>query len=197
MDRERDKIALWIAREILPHEGAVRRWLSRRWRNAIDVDDVIQEAYCRIARLDGVDHIDNPAAYFHRAVHAVAVDTMRRAGIINFIPMTEIEWLNVKDHEPLADRAVTAKQELGRVDALLSGLSSTCRRTIEMRRIEGLSQRQTAERLGISEALVRNHLVRGLKKVLQTMAEQDADATDETIENIEQGVEFVGKRRSR
>jgi len=68
-----------------------------------------------------------------------------------------------------------ADQELARVNGLLATLSETCRRAIELRRIEGLSRKETAARLGVSESDVKNHLVRGLQKVLKGMAEQDAD----------------------
>lgn len=178
MDGKRDTIAAWVAREILPHEQAVHAWLSRRWRGAIDPDDVIQEAYCRISNLGSVDHIENPVGYFRRTVHAVATDTMRRAGVINFTSMTEMEWLDVRDNEPLADRMIEADQELRRVDALLGELGEVCREAIRLRRIEGLSQRETARRLGVSEDVVRNHLVRGVKRVLRAMADQDADGSE-------------------
>ena len=169
-----DKVAAWIACEIVPHEAAVRRWLRRRWRQAIDIEDVIQEAYCRLANLSTVDHISNPAGYFHQTAHAVATDIMRRAGIIEFTPMTQIEWSHVMDSEPAADRVVEACQELERVNSLLSHLSDTCRKVIILRRVEGLSRKETAERLGVSENDVKNHLVRGLQKVMSAMTQQDA-----------------------
>ena len=174
MDDERDIIAAWMAREIVPHERAVRLWLARHWRH-VDAEDVIQEAYCRVAGLVCVDHIDNPVGYFHRTAHAVATDMMRRAGKINFVALTQNDWSDVIDHGPLVDRVMEADQELARVKGLLATLSDTCRRAIELRRIEGLSRKETAARLGVSESDVKNHLVRGLQKVLKGMAEQDAD----------------------
>ncbi|MFC4257313.1 sigma-70 family RNA polymerase sigma factor [Altererythrobacter xixiisoli] len=174
MDDEYDIIAGWIAREIVPHEAAIRRWLTRRWGHVVDAEDVIQEAYCRIAGLASVDHIASPAGYFHQTVHAVANDLTRRAGIINFTSMTQIEWSNVMDDEPSIDQAMEASQELARVRELLAALPDTCRSVIELRRVEGLSRKETAERLGVSENDVKNHLVRGLQKVMKTMAEQDA-----------------------
>lgn len=175
---EREIITEWIAREIVPQEAAVRRWISRRWRHAVDVEDVIQESYCRIAGLASVDHIDNPAAYFFRTAYAVATDAMRRAGIINFTSMTQIEWSSVMDSAPLADRAMEAGQELERVRNALAVLPETSRRVIELRRIEGLSRRETAERLGVSENEVKNHLVRGLQKVMKSIADADAVHAD-------------------
>lgn len=174
MDGERDIIAAWVGREIMPHERAVRSWIARRWGNVVEPDDVIQEAYCRISRLASVDYIENPIGYFRRTAQAVVTDHLRRIGIINFVSLTEIEWMNVKDAEPLVDRMVVADQELKRVTALLSELSDTCREAIRLRRVEGVSQREAARRLGVSEDVIRNHLVRGVKKILQAMAEQDA-----------------------
>ena len=180
------KIPHWVATEILPHEGAVRRWLSSRWRDGVDVDEVIQEAYCRIAALPSVDHIRSGRAYFFRTVHTLAVDAMRHARVANIATVKENEWLNVLDDEPLADRAVEASQELERVNGLLSKLSWTCRRVIELRRLEGLSQKETAQQLGVSESVVENHIVRGIKSILKVMAEQD-------VRTVEDGGSPVGK----
>jgi RNA polymerase sigma factor (sigma-70 family) len=194
MDENGD-ITAWIAREIIPHEAAIRKWLARRWGHVIDVEDVIQEAYCRIASLASVDHIDNPGGYFHRTASATVTDMMRRAGIINFTSMTQIEWSNVIDYEPLADRVLETRQEFERVNGLLGALSDTCRKVIELRRVEGLSRKETAERLGVSENDVKNHLVRGLQKIMGAIAEQDALSSGDALMAIEKKDEAIGKRR--
>jgi RNA polymerase sigma-70 factor (ECF subfamily) len=185
MDDEREIISEWIAREIVPQEAAVRRWISRRWRHTVDVEDVIQESYCRIASLASVDHIDSPAAYFFRTAYTVATDAMRRARIISFTSMTQIEWSTVMDSAPLADDVLEAGQELERVRGLLAVLPDTYRRVIELRRIEGLSRRETAERLGVSENEVKNCLVRGLQKVMKSIADADARADEQESEKRE------------
>lgn len=172
MDDRRSSIAAWVAREILPHESAARRWAQRRWGPLVDVDDVIQEVYCRISALDSIDHIDNGRAYLFRTLQAVVLDGLRRARVANTRPMTEIDWFDVVDESPGADRHVEAIQELGRVNQLLSELSQTCRRVIELRRIHGLSQRETARQLGVTENVVENHVARGIRRVLKAMAEE-------------------------
>lgn len=173
MDEVRDSIAVWVSREVLPHEGAVRTWLARHWGSPIDVDDAIQEAYCRISALTSVSHIDNGRAYFFRTVRSVVVDGARRAKVANARAMTETEWWNVMDEEPLADRVIEARQEIERFNRLLGKVSCTCRRVIELRRVHGLSQRETARQLGVSERVVENHIARGLKGVLRTMTLAD------------------------
>ncbi|GFE89950.1 RNA polymerase sigma factor [Steroidobacter agaridevorans] len=189
MKDQSKSIAARVANEILPHEALVRNWLKRRWGNTLDIDDLIQESYSRIASLDSIDHIDNLRSYFFRTAHAVATDLMRRAKVENFSRVTEIEWSNVLDESPSPDRVVDASQRLERVNDLLSKLTWTCRRVIELRRIEGLSQRDTALRLGVSESVVENHIARGLKSVLDAAADRD--------ESTERKVDAVGKSQFR
>jgi len=192
MKTGQDQVAHWVAREILPHEARLRIALRRQWRGAVDVDDVIQEAYCRLAALERVDHIDNPLAYFRRTVHAAAVDLLRSTNK-NVISMTENDWFDVLDERPSADRQLEGAQELGRVDRMLGGLTEIARRVIELRRLEGLSQRETAERLGVSENVVENHIARGIRRVLSIMAQEDAEAIDGEDEREEAR---IGKYRS-
>jgi RNA polymerase sigma-70 factor (ECF subfamily) len=179
MDDLRDSIAAWVSREVLPHEGSVRLWLVRRWGSAVDADDVIQETYCRISALPSTEHVENGRAYFFRTAQSVVIDGARRAKVANGAALTENEWWNVMDQKPLPDRQVEALQELERVDGLLGMLSWTCRRVIELRRIHGLSQKETARQLGISENVVENHVTRGLKRVLKAMAEHETAAEPE------------------
>lgn len=172
MNPNRRHIVAWIAAEILPHEAIVRNWLIRQWGHALEVDDVIQEAYCRLSDLESVAHVQNPRAYFFTTVRAVAIDVLRSAKVANAERMTEIEWEYVIDSSPSPDRVAEARQELLRVRQLLSQLPWTCREVIELRKLHGLSQAETARRLGVSESVVENHVVRGLKKLLKALAER-------------------------
>lgn len=170
MDDANDIIADWVADEILPHEALVRGWLARRWGHVADVEDVLQEAYCRIAGLSSVEHIESGKSYLFATVQSIVMDGMRRAKVANIRVMTEIDWNYVMDDTPLPDRVVEGRQELDRVREALSDLSQIAQQVIELRRLHGLSQKETARRLGISEHVVENHMVRGLRKVLAKMA---------------------------
>lgn len=173
MDINRNHIAAWVAEKILPHEAEVRNWLLRHWRTTVDVDDVVQEAYCRISELDSVDHIRNSRSYFFTTARTIAIDTIRSARHRNSVSLTEDEWTYVLDEAPSPERAAEAGQTLEQATAVLSGLSATCRRVIELRRIRGLSQAETARRLGVSENVVENHIVRGIRRLLQAMTAED------------------------
>lgn len=173
MDINRN-VAAWVAEEILPHEAAVRSWLACHWRSAIDIDDVVQEAYCRISELDTVDHISNGRSYLFATARSIAIDTVRSARHKTSVGLTETEWSFVMDEGPSPDRAAEARQKLQQAGALLASLPWTCRQVIELRRIHGLSQAETARQLGVSENVVENHIVRGIRRLLKAISEQDA-----------------------
>ena len=72
----------WLAHKILPHEQDVRVWLKRSLVTSNDVDDVVQEAYCRLANLKAVEQIESPRAYFFQTARSVVLEQMRRARIV-------------------------------------------------------------------------------------------------------------------
>ncbi len=173
IEGEREIIA-WVGREVVPHEPDVRRWLRRRLDDQSTVDDVIQEAYCRLADLSSVGHIASGRAYFMMTVRNIVADQIRRARIVRFDSVAEMDSLNLIDEEPSPERIVGARRELQRVQSLIARLPDKCRRVFILRRIEGVPQREIARRLSISENTVESQAVRGLKLILAGLARDEA-----------------------
>ncbi|MFC4312523.1 RNA polymerase sigma factor [Steroidobacter flavus] len=160
---------------MLPHEGDVRNWLSRRLPSAAAVDDVVQEAYCRLAALESVSHIASGRAYFFRSVANIVIEQVRRSKVVHIDSFAEIEELDVMDDAPPPDRIVSGRRDLALVGRLIAGLPERCRRVFELRRVYGLPQRDVAEQLGVSENVVEQQSIRGLKLILKALAEAGAE----------------------
>jgi len=45
--------AHWFTQRLLPHEPMLRAWLRRMFPSGCEIDDVVQEAYFRVARTGG------------------------------------------------------------------------------------------------------------------------------------------------
>lgn len=171
MSREsREKIMAWVGSEILPHEADVRAWL-RRTLDRGDAEDVVQEAYCQIARLEGVAHIRSGRAYFFTTARNIVLMQLRRARVVRIDSVTEIDNLDIVLDEPSPERVAAGRRELERVRRLIEGLPDRCRRIFELRKIDGLSQREVARRLGVTEHVVENDVGKGLKLILAALAE--------------------------
>jgi RNA polymerase sigma factor (sigma-70 family) len=171
-----DGVIAWIGANLLPFEGEVRRWL-RRARTARDhEDDIVQDAYCRIGAAQDLSHIRNGRAYFYTVVRSILIERFRREKIIKFESLAEIESLHVIDESPSAERVLSGQQQYEMVRRLIDGLPDRCREVFTMRKVHQLSQKDTAERLGISENIVEKEVARGMKLLMQAVAEMDAGA---------------------
>ena len=78
-DRDR---TLWFLRNILPHEPALRGWLSRGVLPGVDADDIIQEAYSILAELESVDGIRHPASQRNVAADGHVRRTQQLLGFV-------------------------------------------------------------------------------------------------------------------
>ena len=105
--------------------------------------------------------------------------------------VTDIDALRVMDEDPSPERATGARRELERVLGLIALLPPVCRRVIELRRIHGFSQKETARRLGVTEPVVENNSIRGLRVILRAL-EDDVGASrwmthDDRTSHADQG----------
>jgi len=174
MEQERRRrIVAWVADEVMPHEAKVRAWLARSRMSREDIDDVIQEAYCRLSAMDGFEAIDRPDAYFFSIARNLLASQMRRSRIVQIEAVAEIEALSPFDEAPSPERAASARIELARVRELVAGLPERCRRIFELRKIEGLPQREIASRLGVNESVVENDGAKGVRLILAALRAQE------------------------
>lgn len=167
---ERSDIVHWVARHILPLEGEVRGWLRSRILPA-DIDDVVQEAYCRIAGLKQVAHIADSRAYFFQVVRNILLEQVRRAHIVRIDVVAEMDALNISDDRPSPEQEVSAHRELKRLQHLIDELPERCRQVFVLRKIEGVPQKEIARRLNITEHTVEAHVGRGLQMILKSWSQ--------------------------
>lgn len=180
MPRARSEIISWVASHILPHESAVRRWLSARVAAGEDVEDVIQEAYCRIAELDDVAHIGNGRAYLYETVRNIAAENARRSRVVRFESLSSDDLVVLPDEAATPERIVAASRRLQLVQRLIQALPERCREVFILRRVYDIPQREIARRLGISESTVEMHITRGIRSVVQALATAEGTSLDPT-----------------
>lgn len=175
MTKGREDLAKWVGAEILPHERDLRMWLQRRFVAAVEVEDIVQECYCRLARLTDVSRIAEPRAYLFTIARNIAFEHRRRASVVRLETLTETGEGHVGIDFLSPERIVEARQDLARLQAALATLSDRARQIFILRRVEGLSQKEIAEALGVTESVVENDASRSLRTVLQLMTASEAE----------------------
>jgi RNA polymerase sigma-70 factor (ECF subfamily) len=162
----------WVASYILPHEGEVRGWLRRHVRslNPHDIDDLLQEAYTRLWTAE-YTHIANGRSYLFAVIRNLLLEQARHARIVPMERLGEIDALLIPSEEPGPDRRVNARQELERLERVVTGLPEQCRRAFQLQKFQSLSQREIALEMNITEKTVEKHLAVALVRVLDALKE--------------------------
>jgi RNA polymerase sigma-70 factor (ECF subfamily) len=150
----------WISRHILPHEPALRAWLRRRLNRELEIDDVVQETYAVLAGLPDVEHIRAPRAYAFQTALSVLLQQAQGANL------PRMDMAGDTGEPPLEGHAA-AHQGLPRMRDLV--MSPRQREAFALRKVQGLSQREIAQRMGIAEATVEEHLGQALRVLMTAL----------------------------
>jgi RNA polymerase sigma factor (sigma-70 family) len=166
----------WFATEVLPHEGLLRRYLLRVWRNPSEVSDLIQEVYVRVYERARDQRPQQPKAFLFATARNLMTDNLRRNRVVSIDTVQEVDAIDALVDEMSPERHLSARQDLGRLAQAFDSLSEKCRDVIWFRRVEGLSQRETADCMGLKEEAIESQLARGIR----TLARAVFGAANET-----------------
>ncbi|MEP9357524.1 sigma-70 family RNA polymerase sigma factor [Sphingomonas sp. KR3-1] len=148
----------------MPHEVRIRRWLARSRLSLEDIDEVMQEAYCRIAMLPSVDHIDQPLAYMFATARNLLLRRLKRQHVVVLEALSDIEtWQD--EATPSPEEQAASRISYERVLAIIGRLPERCRKIVELRKIEGWSQKEIAAHLGITEKAVEKQVWTGVRAI--------------------------------
>jgi RNA polymerase sigma factor (sigma-70 family) len=174
---QRRRIASWVAAEVMPHEAAVRAWLRRARVSPQDVDEVIQDAYCRLAMLDSIDHIDRPDAYFFSIARNLLLRRLKRERVVPIDAIAEIDAFN-DDLHPSPEQQAAARLDYAKMLDFMNTLPERCRTIVTLRKIQGWSQKEIAAHLGTTEKAVEKQVWVGMKAIQRAWSDADRAADD-------------------
>lgn len=153
----------WFMTCVLPHEPALRAWLSGKRGAGIDVDDVIQETYTVLAARETVDDIRHPRAYLFRIAHSIVVRHVRRARVVSIQAAEDMDGFDPADDAVSPEQTAIDRDELRRLAEAIAAMPGQTRKAFILRRVNGLSQREIASRMRLSESTVEKHIARGVR----------------------------------
>jgi RNA polymerase sigma factor (sigma-70 family) len=151
------------------HYGELRRYIQFRFARAGEADDIVQDAFQNILKLDSIENIENPRAYLYQAAKNIALNRIRQRqsqqGV--FVELddqlsTDVELI----HQIIAD------SDAKRVKRAIESLSEKDRTTFLMNRVQGKGYKDISEELGISVSAVEKRMMKVLVILRRTLDEQ-------------------------
>jgi len=155
--------AAQVARLFSEHNRTLIAFLSSRLDSLAEAQEVAQEAYVRLLRLEHPEQVGFLRAYLFRIASNLAVDRLRQRNgrdTDQDEPLTELfeEWLTA----PAPERRVLAADQLRIVREALRELPRKTSAAFVMHAIEGRGFDAIAQVMQLSERMVRYHVARAM-----------------------------------
>jgi RNA polymerase sigma-70 factor (ECF subfamily) len=167
-------IDFWFAREVLPLELHLTRFLRRNWNNESEIADLRQEVYVRVcdSARGGAPRQIKP--FLFAVARNLIVDLARRGISAHSIGVPKSTLYDQPINHVLPDHEVSAGEQLQLLAQAMSKLPARCREVVLLRRLEGLTQRETAARMGIREHTVERQMSMGMRKLSKALGAGNA-----------------------
>ena len=157
----------------LEYEGVLRACLHRYARNAADVDELLQDTYAHLLAAGSRqrEEIRSIRAFALTVARNVALSWLRHRQVVPIELVADLEQLELLDERSQVDEIVNTHQELALLTAAVARLPTRCRQVFTLRKVYGLSQKEIAAELRISENTVEQHLAKGMRLCSAALAD--------------------------
>lgn len=150
------------------HHGWLSDWLHKKLNCAAQAADIAQDTFLRILlarhRHGQLPTLDQPRAYLTTVASRLMYDLFRRQSL-------ERAWLETlaqlpEEAAPSPQELLIVREALDAVDALLYRLKPAVRTVFLLSQLEGLTYKQIALQLNISERTVKRHMAAAFETIL-------------------------------
>tara|TARA_R110000772_G_scaffold41760_25_gene97242 strand:- start:11925 stop:12494 length:570 start_codon:yes stop_codon:yes gene_type:complete len=144
--------------------SALRRFIRVRSRlNEGDCDDVMQEVYERLLKLEGLQQklagrMDTVRNYLFQIASHILIDRDRRAKV-------RCKDNHISDHDTAIfssifspERALQNRKQLRQIEMALAEIKTSHKQAFMLNRIEGMSYREISDSLGVSVSTVEKYI---------------------------------------
>jgi len=138
-----------------------------------EIEDIVQETYVRICRVDDQELIREPRSYLFRTARNLALDHVKRsesrltAGAdIDELPLEEMPMPSEADP---TYRQAASDEEFALFCEAVRSLPRQCRRTFVLKKVYGYTLQEIMAEMGLAQATVETHITNGTKRCVQYM----------------------------
>ncbi len=146
----------------------LRRYLARLLGNTTEAQDVAHDAYLRVYPAVAAQTPERPEALLYVTARRLAINRLKRRSI-SPISREPVDEGTATGTTPGVVQQVMARQEFALLEQAIAELPEGCRNVLLLRKVELLSHREIADRLGIAISTVEKQHARALRLLRAAM----------------------------
>ncbi|WP_161554661.1 RNA polymerase sigma factor [Ereboglobus luteus] len=158
------KKARWFEDEVHVHDARLKSYLRGSFPS-VDVEDVVQESYLRTWIASATKPVRSAKAFLFTVAKRLALNSLRHRKKSPMVAVPDLAALDVVDESKDTVEAVAVSEEIALLAEALNSLPPRCREIIILRAYQGLSQREVATLLSISETTVGTQVYQGMLRL--------------------------------
>lgn len=140
----------------------IRRFLTRKLSCAATAEDLTQETFARLLRIDADAVIEDGRAFIYKTANNLAIDHIRAQRRQRTDTTDHHTMAMIADQTPDAETQLSDKRRLEILQQAIAELPPRTRQIFVLARIEGHSYGNIAQILSVSESTVQKHLAQAL-----------------------------------
>ncbi len=158
-----------LASAFLRYRESLRRYVARLAIRPEDVEDILQDTFVSVHRLENAETVRSPKFYLYAVARRTAYRELKRQAA----RMAEsIDEAIERGAEPPADiapldEAFEARRHFETLTDVVAELPPQCRRVFILRKVFGFSHKEISAAMGISISTIEKYLARAMVRCLQ------------------------------
>ncbi len=136
-----------------------------------DIEDIVQETFVRSYEKNLTHEINHPKTYLYTTARNLAFNHISRKSSELEEPTGDFDQLDVSESRLSLESQMESKEKFQFFCRAVRDLPPQCRRAFILKRIYGLSQKEIAAYLKISERTVEGHIAKGMVRCTQFLKE--------------------------
>lgn len=140
-----------------------------------EVEDVVQETYVRICRVDPKEAIRDPRSYVLRTARNLALDHVKRSES-RLTAGTDMDALSadflLPDEMDPTQARVASDEEFALFCEAVRSLPRQCRRAFVLKKVYGYSLKEIMAEMDLGQPTVETHIVNGTKRCVQYLRDR-------------------------
>ncbi len=164
-----------LVRAFLEKRENLVLFLAARTRSMAMAEDLVQDLYLKICAMEPGTEVRAPIPLLYRMASNLLVDHVRTA---QRALRRETQWredtrltFGGEDivAEPPADQAIVNKERARQLAEAVAALPPQMGRAFQLNKLQGLTQTQTADAMGISRKMVEQHIHAAVKHLMRKL----------------------------
>lgn len=135
-----------------------------------EIEDIVQETFLHSYAASRKQAIHNPRAFLARTARNIALNHIELSENRLTQPLSGFTEEELAVHTRSLEEQYQSDETFLRFCRAVAILPSGCRRVFILRKVYGLSQKEIAERLTLSQSTVEKHVARGMLLTTEYMA---------------------------